>query len=194
MRLVLGSGSPTRRRILEQAGLTFDVILPDVDEDSVKANWTGTPAALAVELARQKTLDVSQRTPGATVIGADQVLELEGWIFSKPGSPDRAAAHLRRLAGKTHELHTAMAIARNGSLVHESLTTPRLSMFALSESEISNYIAAAPPGAWATVGGYQVEGPGIQLFCQIDGGWHDIMGLPLLALQAWLRGEERSSV
>lgn len=189
MRLVLGSGSAARQAMLEQAGLSFEVIRPDVDEDAVKADWTGTPAGLATELAWMKAMDVSARAPDATVIGADQVLELEGWIFNKPGTRAKAAEHLRRLSGRTHALHTAMAVARNGSVVHESLTTPRLTMFALSESEIADYVAAAPAGAWQTVGGYQVEGPGIRLFRTIEGGWHDIMGLPLLTLQAWLRGE-----
>lgn len=189
MRLVLGSGSATRQAMLKQAGLSFDVIRPDVDEDAVKADWTGTPASLAVELAWMKAMDVSARAPDAIVIGADQVLELDGWIFSKPGTRTKAARHLGRLSGQTHDLHTAMAVAVNGSVVHESLTTPRLSMFALSESEIADYLAAAPDGAWDTVGGYQVEGPGIRLFRQIEGGWHDVMGLPLLNLMGWLRDE-----
>jgi septum formation protein len=189
VRLVLGSGSVTRRTMLEQAGLTFEVVRPDVDEDAVKADWTDTPAALATELAWMKAMDVSARMPDATVIGGDQVLELDGWIFNKPGTRTKAARHLARLAGKTHDLHTAMAIARNSSVVHESLTTPRLSMFALSESEIGDYISTAPDSAWNTVGGYQVEGAGIRLFRDITGNWHDIMGLPLLNLMAWLRKE-----
>lgn len=189
MKLVLGSGSATRRDMLELAGLDFLIVRPEVDEDAVKADWTGTPAALATELAWMKAMEVSARVPEAIVIGADQVLELEGWIFSKPGTRAKAAEHLRRLSGRTHALHTAMAIAKNGSVVHESLTTPRLTMFALSEGEIADYVAAAPSGAWQTVGGYQVEGRGIRLFRSIEGGWHDIMGLPLLNLLAWLRGE-----
>jgi len=189
VRLILGSGSPTRRAMLLQAGLDFDVVVPDVDEDAVKADWTGTPAGLARELARMKALAVSALHPDALVIAADQVLELEGWIFSKPGNRRKAARHLNRLAGQTHELHTAMALGRGSAVVHEELTTPRLTMRAMTETEIADYVAAAPESAWGTVGGYQVEGPGIRLFERIEGGWHDILGLPLLPLLNWLRAE-----
>ncbi|WP_417515928.1 Maf family protein [Minwuia sp.] len=190
MRLVLGSGSPTRRRMLQDAGLVFQVMPPDVDEDAVKADWTDTPAALARELAWMKAAEVSARVPDALVIAADQVLELEGWIFSKPGNRQKAARHLNRLSGRTHDLHTAMALAHRGSVIFEHQSTPRLTMFDLTEAEIASYIAAAPPDAWQTVGGYQVEGPGIRLFRTIEGGWHDILGLPLLVLQDWLRKRE----
>ncbi|WP_206419753.1 Maf family protein [Minwuia thermotolerans] len=187
MRLVLGSGSATRRAMLEQAGLVFEIDPPRVDEDAVKAGWTGDAASLAAALARAKALEVSARQPGALVIGADQVLELDGEIFSKPGNRDGAAAHLRRLAGRTHVLRTAMVLARDGAVVFETRSAPALTMRALPETVIESYLEAAPESVWATVGGYQVEGPGIRLFECIDGGWHDILGLPLLVLLGWLR-------
>ncbi|WP_416898879.1 MAG: Maf family protein [Minwuia sp.] len=190
MRLVLGSGSATRRQLLQDAGMDFDVVPSEVDEDAVKADWIGTPADLAGVLAEMKALEVSERVPDALVIGADQVLELEGWIFNKPGDRTKAARHLNRLAGRTHELHTAMVVARGGAVQFAHRASPKLTMAPLSEIEIANYVAAAPDSAWATVGGYQVEGPGIRLFEKIEGAWHDILGLPLLPLLNWLRREQ----
>lgn len=187
--LVLGSGSATRRAMLEQAGLEFEAVSPDVDEDAVKDRWRGAPAGLAMTLARAKAMEVSARRPGAVVIGADQVLDLDGEIFSKPGDRAAARAHLKRLAGRTHHLRTAMALARDGRVVFEAASAPALTLWPLDDAEIEAYLDAAPESAWATVGGYQVEGPGIRLFETIRGGWHDIMGLPLLRLIGWLREE-----
>lgn len=185
--LVLGSGSATRRAMLEQAGLAFEAVSPDVDEDAVKGSWTGDAAGLAAELARAKALEVSARRPDAIVIGADQVLDLDGEMFSKPGDRAGARHHLRRLSGRTHHLRTAMALARDGAILFEAASAPALTLWPLGPDEIEAYLDAAPDSAWATVGGYQVEGPGIRLFERIEGGWHDIMGLPLLRLIGWLR-------
>jgi len=189
MRLILASGSATRRQMLEQAGLTFEVVPPDTDEEAVKLGWTGTPAGLALDLARRKALSVSGSRPDALVIGADQVLELDGRMFSKPGDMAAARTHLAALRGRTHYLRTAMVLARGDDSVFAHESAPALTLFDLTDAALDAHVAGQSPDVLQSVGGYRVETADIRLFRSIEGGWHDVLGLPLLALQAWLRDE-----
>jgi septum formation protein len=187
MRLVLASTSPTRAKLLRDAGLSFDVERPEVDEDAVQRGMAGA-AAIARELAAQKALAVSRRMPNALVIGADQTLECVG-LFTKPADRTAAAAQLARLAGREHHLYTAVAVARSGAIAWQHLATVAMTMRPVTAGEIDRYLDRAGAAALASVGAYQVESLGIQLFKRIDGDWFAILGLPLLPLLAYLRTE-----
>lgn len=182
--LVLASTSPYRRELLLRLGLPFACAAPGVDEAAVKRTL-GEPAAVATELARQKALAVAARRPGAVVVGSDQCACLDGRILDKPGTTANAHAQLAALAGRPHELRTAVALVHDGGVVEWTEVT-RLSMRALTAAEIERYVAADRPLDCA--GSYKIEGLGITLFERVDGGdWTAIQGLPLLRLAAELR-------
>lgn len=190
--LVLASGSPTRRKLLEAAGLDFKVVRPSVDEDVIRETMTAgneqvDPADVAEVLARAKAEDVSGLHPGAIVIGADQVLACEGKIFTKPGSVDAVRETLLVLRGRTHQLHTAVTIAEGGETRWSFVDTADLRMREFSLAFLGQYLAVAGGQVMDSVGAYQLEGPGIQLFERIEGDYFTILGLPLLPLLKELR-------
>lgn len=191
-RLILASGSVTRRAMLQAAGVEFDVVPADVDEpalrdDLVAAKHDVTPTEIAEALAAAKARDVSRKHPGADVIGSDQVLDLDGEIFAKPDNQAAVRTTLQKLSGKTHALHSAVAIARADQIIWSASDTVRLTMRTLSPSFIDNYIARLSETARYSLGAYQIEGLGIQLFEQIDGDHFTILGMPLLPLLRQLR-------
>lgn len=186
-RLVLASGSATRRALLDAAGVSVDVHPADVDEAAIrdsllKADAAVPHARIALTLAEEKAKAVSGREPGALVIGADQVLSFEGRLFDKPASVDEARACLGALRGKTHVLHSAVALAENGQTVWHDVATAHLTMRAFSEAALDAYLARAGDAVLTSVGAYQIEGPAIQLFAAIDGDHTTVLGLPLLPL------------
>ena len=188
--VVLASASRPRLELLRCAGVDLRAEPARVDEAEVKASLLAekaTAAAAAETLAELKAHKVSHREPGALVIGADQILECDGRWFDKP--PDRAAAaeHLRALSGKTHALVTATCVVRDGVRLWHHGEAPRLTMRPLDASFIESYLDAAGPGVLQTVGGYQLEGLGAQLFSKVSGDYFTILGLPLLALLGFLR-------
>lgn len=188
--LVLASGSRTRRQLLEAAGLAFDVLAPDVDERALQAGWMAeglSPAALAGRLAAAKALAVSAGRPDAVVIGADQVLACDGEVFAKAPDLASAKAQLLRLAGRTHALHSAVAVASGPDIVDAFVGEARLTMRALDEAAIDRYVAAAGSAVLRSVGGYEIEGLGIHLFERVEGEHAAILGLPMLRLLAGLR-------
>ena len=186
--LLLASTSPTRLALLRAVGLHPDTEAPGVDERAVEAGLEGSdPATLAARLAETKALAVSARRPGRVVVGADQVLACEGRLFHKPADEGEARAQIAALAGRSHGLHTAAAIAQDGVLLRAVRDEARLGMRPLDAAEIARYVALAGPGATASVGGYQVEGLGMHLFERIEGDHATILGLPLLPLLAALR-------
>ncbi|WP_276199476.1 Maf family protein [Chelatococcus sp. XZ-Ab1] len=189
--LVLASTSPTRRDLLVAAGLALEIEAPSVDERAIEAEKLTADAAAsetAVLLAREKALEVSRRRRGRLVLGADQTLALDdGSRLSKPRDADDAASQIVRLAGTTHRLCSACAIARDGEIVFSTLAEARLTMRPLSDAFIRLYVALAGSGALGSVGGYQLEGLGIHLFERIDGDHFTILGLPLLPLLEGLR-------
>ncbi|AYO84501.1 Maf family nucleotide pyrophosphatase [Methylobacterium brachiatum] len=185
--LLLASTSPTRRLLLESAALPVETASPDVDERAVEASSLGlSPPDLALRLARAKADAVAARYPGRVVIGADQVLELDGTIFHKPRDSDAARAQLARLAGRTHALHSAVALA--GAIDDAFVETARLTIRPLDARAIAAYVdCAGAEKVRASVGGYQLEGPGIHLFESVTGDHSTVLGLPLLPLLARLR-------
>jgi septum formation protein len=189
-RLVLASASPFRRRMLEAAGLSFEVVAADVDEAAIKRDLLGSgsaPPAIAEALALAKAQAVAARVPEALVIGADQVLSLGLDLFSKSGNIPEAREQLQRLRGKTHQLHSAAALVTGGKAVWTHVEIASLTMRAFSDAFLTGYLRQVGDRVCHTVGAYEVEGPGVQLFERIDGDTFTIIGLPLLALLAELR-------
>ncbi|MGF3024203.1 Maf family protein [Methylobacterium aquaticum] len=187
--LLLASTSPTRRALLASAGLTVETRAPGVDERAVEAEAAGlSPARLAERLAAAKAAAVASVAPDRVVIGADQVLDLDGTLFHKPADRAGAAAHLARLQGRLHALHSAVAVAVDGAVADIFVVTARLTMRSLDEAAITAYLDAAGPAVTGSVGAYQLEGVGIHLFDRIEGDHSTILGLPLLPLLARLRG------
>jgi septum formation protein len=188
--LVLASKSTVRRAMIEAAGIPLEVAPADIDERAVeKRAGGGTAADAAVLLAREKARAAGARLKGRFVVGADQTLSLERARFTKPVDRDTAREQLRALAGRTHELHSAVALARDGRVVFSHVDTAKLTMRALSESFLDAYLDAAGPAVTTSVGGYQLEGLGSHLFERIEGDYFTILGLPLFALLGFLRRE-----
>jgi len=188
--LLLASASPFRRRMLEAAGLSFRVAPADIDEDALKQRLLqakSAPPAIAMALARAKAEAISAGSREALVIGADQVLAFGGELFSKPADRAQARAQLLRLRGHSHCLHTAVALAIGGKIVWNRVETATLVMRAFSDAFLARYLDEAGDRVCRTVGAYEIEGLGIQLFERIDGDYFGIIGLPLLALLAELR-------
>ncbi|MCF4124019.1 Maf family protein [Methylobacterium sp. SyP6R] len=186
--LLLASTSPTRRALLASAGLDPETRSPGVDERAVEAEAAGlSPARLAERLAAAKAAAVGACAPDRVVIGADQVLDLDGTVFHKPSDRAGAAAHLARLQGRTHALHSAVALAVDGAVAEVFVVTARLTMRPLDQTGIAAYLDGAGPAVTGSVGAYQLEGVGIHLFDRIEGDHSTILGLPLLPLLARLR-------
>jgi septum formation protein len=188
--IILASGSRYRRELLEAAGVDFTVLKPELDERAVEATLEGTGATsedVALILAEAKATAVSEARPGALVIGSDQTLSLGDELFHKPADMEGARRHLLKLSGRTHLLSSAVVIARNGEAVWRHVSSARMTMRALDPGFIGRYLAEVGDAALTSVGAYQVEGRGIQLFEKIDGDHFTIVGLPLLPLLAQLR-------
>jgi septum formation protein len=186
--LVLASRSAARRDMLVAAGVPVEVRPADLDERSLESGAASAgPGTVAAFLAREKALVVARANPGRLVVGADQTLALGARRFAKP--VDRAAAgeQLRALAGRTHELHSAVAFVQDTTMLFEHVGVARLTMRPLSDRLIDLYLDAAGDAAAASVGAYQIEGLGVQLFERLDGDYFTILGLPLLAALDFLR-------
>ena len=188
--LILGSGSPYRRKLLEAAGLAVEVVRPEIDERAVEATVgkTGvTPAETAEILAMAKGEEVSARRPGALVIASDQTMALGDRVFHKPKDMEDARRHLLALSGHTHHLHSAVTLCRDGAAIWTHVASAAMTMRKLDPAFIGRHLSRVGDRALTSVGAYQVEGEGIQLFEKIDGDYFTIMGLPLLPLLARLR-------
>jgi len=192
MRLILASGSAARASVLADAGLVFDSVPADIDERAAAAPLEASGAEagdVALVLAEAKASLVSERFPDALVIGADQTLDLHGAILSKPADMESARRQLLAMSGKTHSLHSAVVLARAGAILWQTVETAHLTMRRLTPEYVGRYLAAVGPAALSSVGAYQIEGRGIQLFERIDGDHFTILGLPILPLLAALRAE-----
>lgn len=187
--LILASQSKSRQALLQAAGIPFEAIPADIDERWIQADsGLRDPAAIAALLARSKALHVAAQRPGRVVVGADQTLALLDRLFSKPQGRAQAADQLRALAGRTHELHSAVAIVRDGRILHEHVAVARMTMRNMSDRAIETYLDAAGAAVTTSVGAYQLERLGVHLFERIEGDHFTILGLPLLPLLAALRG------
>lgn len=193
--LVLASQSSARKTLLANAGLEFEAVTADIDERGIQAaSRLSNPREIALLLAREKAKAVSAARPGSYVIGADQTLALGMRLFNKPAGRAQALAQLRDLAGKSHELNSAVAVARDGKIVFEDVSVARMTMRPMSEAELSAYLDAAGDAVTTSVGAYQLESLGIHLFERIEGDHFTILGLPLLPLLAYLRSEQLIAV
>jgi septum formation protein len=188
--LILASQSRARQTLLANAGIAFESVPADIDERAVQeASGLTTPGDIAALLAREKALFVSSHRPGKYVVGADQILALAKRLFSKPAGRVQAAEQLRALAGHVHELHSAVAVARDGKILFSDVAIARMTMRPLDEAGIDAYLDAAGEAVTSSVGAYQLEGLGVHLFERIEGDHFTILGLPLLPLLAFLRSE-----
>ena len=188
--LILASQSRARQVLLANAGISFKSIPADIDERAVQQkSGLSAPADVAAVLAREKALWVSSRQPGRFVIAADQTLALGDRLFSKPAGRAQAAEQIRALAGRGHELHSAVAVACDGAILFETVTIARMTMRTLGEAELAAYLDEAGAAVTSSVGAYQLEGLGVHLFDRIEGDHFTILGLPLLPLLAFLRSE-----
>lgn len=188
-RIILASGSAVRAAILSSAGIRFDVEKPQVDEAVTKDRMSAAGASIeeiATALADEKALEVSARTPGF-VIGGDQILRFESEAYDKAASMDEARARLSAMRGKPHELVGAAVLARNGEIIARTQEISRLTMREFSDAFLDDYLARAGEAILASVGCYQFENLGAQLFERVEGDYFAILGLPLLPVLAMLR-------
>ena len=189
-KLVLASASASRRALLTAAGVDCLFEAAQVDEEELKTSLRaeGVSAAETAEaLGELKARHVSRRHPGALVIGADQMLDCEGTWFDKPPDLDHAAGHLRALSGRTHSLWSAICVVRDDQRLWHHVEEAKLTMRPLGEDFIRGYLEAVGETACSSVGAYQLEGRGAQLFERIQGDYFTILGLPLLPLLDFLR-------
>jgi septum formation protein len=188
--LILASQSSTRQALLANAGIDFEAVPADIDEREIQqASGLSAPGDIAALLARRKALSVSLRRPGRFVVGADQTLTRGARLFTKPAGRAQAAEQLRALAGGSHELHSAVAVARDGAILFEGVSIARMTIRQLGEREIGAYLDAVGEAVTTSVGAYQLEGLGVHLFEHIEGDHFTVLGLPLLPLLAFLRSE-----
>jgi septum formation protein len=188
--LILASQSRARKMLLANAGIDFEAVPADIDERAVQqASNLAAPGEIAALLACEKARAVSTGRPGRFVLGADQTLALGTRLFSKPAGRAQAAEQLRALAGHRHELHSAVAVARDGEILFSDVSAARMFMRPLTDAEIAAYLDCAGDAVTSSVGAYQLEGLGVHLFERIEGDHFTILGLPLLQLLAFLRGE-----
>jgi len=191
--LILASKSPFRSALLKNAGIAFSTASAEVDERAVEAPLyeTGaTPEEVAQVLAEAKALDVSEKNPGAVVIGCDQTLSLGDKIFHKPADMEAARRQLLKFSGMTHQLNSAVVLVKDGKTLWRHVSIARMTMRDLDPGFVGRYLGRVGDTALSSVGAYQVEGPGIQLFEKIDGDYFTIVGLPLLPLLDELRKEK----
>lgn len=193
--MVLASQSRARQLMLANAGIDFETIPADIDERAAQQSaGLSAPADIAALLARAKAVAVSIKKPARYVVGADQTLALGQRLFNKPSGRLEAAEQLRGLAGSTHELNSAVAVAHGGEIVFVHVALARMTVRPLNEVEIEAYLDRAGQAVTSSVGAYQLEGLGVHLFERIEGDHFTILGLPLLPLLAFLRSEKLLAV
>lgn len=187
--VILASGSASRRAVLAAAGVAAEAVKPNVDEESYRTALRAEGVSVrdqAMQLAEMKAVRVSSNRPGL-VIGGDQMLALGNTVFDKPANLAEARNHLTRLSGQSHTLETAIVVCEDGRPVWRHLARPKLTMRPLTPEFIDSYVDRCGDALLSTVGAYQLEGLGVQLFSRIEGDYFSILGLPLLPLLDYLR-------
>lgn len=188
--LVLASKSAPRRALLEAAGIPLAIDPADIDERAAEAaspKEAASPEGAALLLARAKAFETAKRNAGKVVLGADQTLALGAERFSKPKSIDAARAQLRKFSGRTHALHSGIALVRDGNVLFETVSSAHLTMHDFGDVFLDAYLEAAGDRVLQSVGAYQLEGVGVNLFEKIEGDHFTILGMPLLPLLAFFR-------
>lgn len=188
--LVLASKSAPRRALLEAAGIPLVVDPADIDERAAELaspKEAATPEGAALLLARAKAFETAKRNAGKIVLGADQTLALGNERFSKPKSVDAAREQLRKFSGKTHALHSGIAVVRDNKVLFETVSTARLTMHKLTGAFLDGYLDAAGDRVMQSVGAYQLESVGVNLFEKIEGDHFTILGMPLMPLLSYFR-------
>ncbi|RWC28343.1 MAG: Maf-like protein [Mesorhizobium sp.] len=189
-KIILASGSPFRKALLVNAGVAVEAVPAEVDERALEAPLKDSgisPEDVALVLAEAKATEVSERKPGALVLGCDQTLSLGEELFHKPADMEGARRHLLALSGKTHQLNSAVVLARDGAVLWRHVGIASLTMRKLDPAFIGRHLARVGAKALSSVGAYQIEGEGIQLFERIEGDYFTIVGVPLLPALAKLR-------
>lgn len=186
--LVLASSSPFRRTLMENAGLNFESLPATIDEREIEASLSeATPDQVALALAQAKALDVGARRPGMLVLGSDQTMSLGSRVYHKPRSKEEARENLLSLSGATHRLNSAIALASSDQIVWSYISHADLTVRELSEDFVDRYLSRVGDSVFGSVGGYQLEGEGIQLFSRVEGDYFTILGLPMIPLLEKLR-------
>lgn len=194
MKIILASKSQARKTLLTNAGIGFEAIAADIDEDIIKNNNVSLgikPAQTAQDLADAKAKIVSLQNRTLLVLGSDQICHMDGEIFNKPAKKDRLFGHLQKLSGKTHTLTSAISIALDGEVIFRFEDAAHLTMYNLTAEEIDTYIQNASADVIYAAGGYHIESIGVQLFQKIEGSYFTIMGLPILAVIDFLRNYKK---
>jgi septum formation protein len=191
--LILASSSIVRAHLLERAGITFEICPARIDEDAIKQSLLAEgarPRSIADALAEMKALRISISHPDALILGADQVLDLDGELLSKCETISEARLQLARLRGCTHRLLSAVVLARNNAVIWRHVAEARLAMRDFSDAFLDSYLAQEGEAVLGSVGGYRLEGLGVQLFERVDGDYFSVLGLPLVPLLAALRDQK----
>lgn len=189
-KLILASGSPFRKKLLEHAGIGVEAIPADLDERALEAPLAdsgASPEDVALVLAEAKATAVSEEHPGRLVLGCDQTLSLGDEVFHKPSDMEGARRHLLKLSGQTHHLNSAVVLVRDGETLWRHVGIASLTMRKLDPAFIGRHLARVGDKALSSVGAYQIEGEGIQLFDKVEGDYFTIVGLPILPVLEKLR-------
>lgn len=190
-RLILASGSKARAEMLRGAGLAFEIIPASIDEQKLlrpMVQQNAAPETIAAALAQAKALHVARQNPGATVIGADQVLWFDGKIYSKAKDVAEARENLQGFRGKTHTLISAACVAQDDKILWEGTARADLTMRRFDDAFLDGYIGMAGDALLKTVGGYELESAGKMLFENVEGDYFTVLGMPLMPLLEFLKG------
>jgi septum formation protein len=191
MRLILASGSKARQQMLRDAGVAFEVIPANIDEGKLLQQMVqqkSSPETVAAALAQAKALAVAQQNPGVLVIGGDQVLWFGGRIYSKAKTVTEARGNLKSFSGKPHRLISAVCMARDGAILWEHADHADMHVRQMDDALLDDYMSRAGDALLETVGGYELEGAGKDLFEKVDGDFYTVLGMPLKPLLEFLKG------